>query len=139
MGDIDTQSPQIDQASTTSTTSSLDTSILFQPYKLGLITLSSRIVLAPLARRRSDTKHVPTDLVVEYYAQRASTPGTLLITESTYIASQSVGRFFNPGVWNDEQIEGWKKVRGDSLIIRSLSFGNRSMHPLAFPGSTSSP
>jgi len=87
-----------------------DISTIFQPYKLGHIALSHHVVLAPLARRRADDKHVPTDLAVEYYGQRASTPGTLLITESTYIAQRSVGRFYNPGVWNDEQIAGWAKV-----------------------------
>lgn len=99
MGDIDTETSQAyESQASVATTSSTDTSILFQPYKLGSITLGHRIVLAPLARRRADDKYVHTELAVEYYAQRASTPGTLLITESTYIAQCSVGKFYNPGV-----------------------------------------
>jgi len=53
---------------------------------------------------------VPGPLVAEYYAQRASTPGTLLITEATFIAARAGGYSNVPGIWNEEQITGWKKV-----------------------------
>jgi NADPH2 dehydrogenase len=84
---------------------------LFQPIKVGSLELNHRIVMAPLTRFRADKEHVHGSLAVEYYAQRASTPGTLLITEATYIASQAGGMDNVPGVWSDAQIEAWKKVR----------------------------
>ena len=84
---------------------------LFQPLKVGDITLAHRVVLAPLTRCRANNKHVHTDIAVTYYAQRASTPGTLLITEATYVAPYS-GHFspHAPGVWSTEQVAAWKKV-----------------------------
>ncbi|KAB5592695.1 NADH flavin oxidoreductase/NADH oxidase [Ceratobasidium theobromae] len=83
---------------------------LFSPLQLGEITLGHRVIMAPLTRFRADDNHVHTDLAVEYYAQRASVPGTLLITEATFIAPEAGGFDHVPGIWNDEQIVAWKKV-----------------------------
>ncbi|OSX62236.1 hypothetical protein POSPLADRAFT_1056819 [Postia placenta MAD-698-R-SB12] len=83
---------------------------LFQPTKVGTSILSHRVVLAPLTRFRADKAHVHGDLAVEYYAQRASVPGTLLITEATFIAAKAGGYDNVPGIWNDEQVAGWKRV-----------------------------
>ncbi|VDB93775.1 unnamed protein product [Peniophora sp. CBMAI 1063] len=83
---------------------------LFQPMKVGNTDLKHRIVLAPLTRFRADDNHVHTDLAIEYYAQRASSPGTLLITEATFIAPQAGGYPNAPGIWNDAQIAAWKKI-----------------------------
>ncbi|KAF8868499.1 hypothetical protein BD779DRAFT_1481416 [Infundibulicybe gibba] len=66
---------------------------LFQPIQLGRLALQHRVVLAPLTRFKSGrTDHVPTvSLMKEYYTQRASAPGSLLITEATFIAAQAGG------------------------------------------------
>lgn len=84
---------------------------LFTPIKIGDITLQHRIVMAPLTRSRADKHHVPLPLMAEYYAQRACVPGTLLISEATPIAGQAGGYEHIPGIWNDAQIAGWKRVR----------------------------
>lgn len=83
---------------------------LFEPLKLGSLQLENRIALAPLTRYRADDNHVPLPFVPEYYAQRGSTPGTLLITEATFIAPQASGYSNAPGIWSQEQIASWKKV-----------------------------
>ncbi|CCL99889.1 uncharacterized protein FIBRA_01914 [Fibroporia radiculosa] len=83
---------------------------LFQPLRVGNFTLSHRVVLAPLTRTRANKDHVHGDLAVEYYSQRASVPGTLLITEATFIAAKAGGFPHVPGIWNDEQVIAWKKV-----------------------------
>lgn len=84
---------------------------LFKPLKLGRSELLNRLALAPLTRFRADNAHVPLQpLVADYYAQRASSPGTLLITEATFIHSQAGGYSNAPGIWSDAQIESWKKV-----------------------------
>ncbi|PIL25802.1 hypothetical protein GSI_11552 [Ganoderma sinense ZZ0214-1] len=84
---------------------------LFQPIKVGDVTLAHRVVFAPMTRLRANTRGVHGDLAVEYYAQRASVPGSLLISEATYVSRQAEGRSPNaPGVWNEEQIAGWKRV-----------------------------
>ena len=64
--------------------------------------------MAPLTRQRSPN-HVPTDLVGEYYEQRAS-DGGLLISEGTLI-SPMAGNYPNvPGIWTEEQVTAWKKI-----------------------------
>jgi NADPH2 dehydrogenase len=85
-------------------------SALFAPLKIGTMTLQNRLVMAPLTRFRADDNNVPLPFVAEYYAQRASVPGTLLITEATFIAPQASGYPNVPGIWNADQIKAWKTV-----------------------------
>lgn len=83
---------------------------LFQPLRVGDMELQHRIVMAPLTRFRADDAHVPLPFVPEYYSQRASVPGTLLISEATFIAPEGAGYDSVPGIWSKEQIAAWKKV-----------------------------
>ena len=96
------------------------TPALFSPIQIGEMKLAHRIVLAPLTRFRNDDAHVPTDLGVEYYAQRASVPGTLLISEATYISPEASGQANAPGIWNDAQVAAWKKVRRGVILALIL-------------------
>lgn len=82
----------------------------FDPIKVGRTELSSRLVLAPLTRYRANSSHVHGDLAVEYYTQRASVPGTLLITEATFISPRAGGEDHVPGIYNADQVEAWKRV-----------------------------
>lgn len=88
---------------------------LFEPLQVGDLTLQHRVVMAPLTRYRADDKHVHGDMAVQYYGQRAEVPGTLLITEATFIAGEAGGYNNVPGIWSDEQIAGWKKVSTDGF------------------------
>lgn len=83
---------------------------LFTPIKVGHMNLSHRVVLAPLTRCRNYTNHVPGPKAATYYAQRASIPGTLVITEATIISLEAGGYPFVPGICTQEQIAGWKEV-----------------------------
>ncbi|KAL5612329.1 hypothetical protein BROUX41_000137 [Berkeleyomyces rouxiae] len=83
---------------------------LFQPLRIGNCDLQHRIVMAPMTRLRCDSNWVPTDMVAEYYAQRACVPGTLIMTEGTQVSKRFVGMPHVGGIWSDEQIAGWKKV-----------------------------
>lgn len=98
----------IRRLSTAMTTSS--TPKLFEPIQIGSITLGHRVALAPLTRYRANKAHVHGDLAVEYYSQRATFPGTLLITEATFIAAKAGGYNNIPGIWNQNQIDAWKRV-----------------------------
>ena len=83
---------------------------LFTPLQVGRVTLSHRIVLAPLTRRRATKDHVHTDLGTEYYTQRSSVPGSLLITEATTV-HPAAGAYLNaPYIYTDAQVQAWKKV-----------------------------
>ena len=84
---------------------------LFQPIHVGTANLQHRVVLAPMKRSRADERYVPGALELEYYKQRTSVPGTLAITEGTFISLHTGGYTNIPGIWNDEQIAGWKPVR----------------------------
>lgn len=84
---------------------------LFQPLTVGNAKLQHRIVMAPMTRFRANAQYVPTDLTVQYYDQRASVPGTLIISEAAFIAPQAGGYADVPGIWSDEQVAAWRKVR----------------------------
>ncbi len=81
---------------------------LFDPIRLGLIEARNRILMAPLTRGRGTRTHVPTELMVEYYRQRAG--AGLIITEATGISSEGLGWPYAPGIWSDEQVEAWRPV-----------------------------
>src|SRR6201994_2301790 len=81
---------------------------LFDSYKLGPLTLSNRLVMAPLTRNRAVAGLVPNPLAVEYYGQRAT--AGLLVTEATQVSHQGQGYQDTPGIYSKEQIAGWRKV-----------------------------
>ncbi|WP_020200927.1 alkene reductase [Cupriavidus sp. WS] len=81
---------------------------LFDPYTLGPLTLSNRIVLAPLTRNRAGAGFIPSELAATYYSQRAS--AGLLISEATQISQQGQGYQDTPGIYTQSQIDGWRKV-----------------------------
>jgi N-ethylmaleimide reductase len=80
---------------------------LFDPVQAGDLHLPNRIVMAPLTRNRAPHA-VPTPLMAEYYAQRAS--AGLLITEATAISAQAQGYADVPGLYGTDQLDGWKSV-----------------------------
>ncbi|HEX8605538.1 MAG TPA: alkene reductase [Pseudoduganella sp.] len=82
---------------------------LFDPITIGALTLKNRVVMAPLTRARATNEgRVPNTLMAEYYAQRAS--AGLILSEATSVTPQGVGYEHTPGIWSDEQVEGWKLV-----------------------------
>ncbi|MGC5798964.1 alkene reductase [Sphingomonas sp. NFX23] len=81
---------------------------LFDPITLGAVEAPNRIIMAPLTRGRADRDAVPTDIMVEYYTQRAS--AGLIISEATGISREGLGWPFAPGLWTDAQVAAWKPV-----------------------------
>ena len=81
---------------------------LFDPYTLGSLTLSNRIVMAPLTRNRAGERFVPSEFAATYYSQRASTG--LLISEASQISQQGQGYQDTPGIYTQAQIDGWRQV-----------------------------
>jgi len=76
--------------------------------------VQQRIGMAPLTRLRASDDRIPTPLMKEYYGQRASVPGTLIISEGTFISAASCGGFARaPGIWRDDQIDGWKAITNE--------------------------
>ena len=82
--------------------------LLFEPFTLGSLTLANRIVMAPMTRSRATAQHVPTPIMAEYYAQRASVG--LIITEGVAPAANGAGYSRIPGLYTQEQVEAWKPV-----------------------------
>ncbi|KAF5027070.1 hypothetical protein F66182_839 [Fusarium sp. NRRL 66182] len=84
------------------------------PIQIGRCPLKHRVVMAPMTRLRANDAHVPLDMMIEYYSQRASVPGTLLITEATFISAKSRGRDEHaPGIYTEEQIRGWRRIASE--------------------------
>lgn len=82
-------------------------SILFSPYTLSGLPLKNRVVMAPMTRARA-LNDIPDEFTVLYYRQRAS--AGLIISEGVPVSIQGRGYLFNPGLYNQEQVEGWKEV-----------------------------
>jgi N-ethylmaleimide reductase len=82
---------------------------LFTPAEVGPYRLSHRVVMAPLTRMRSDPGDIPSDLMVEYYTQRAS-DGGLIVSEATPVSTRGNGYAGAPGIYSDNQIAGWQRV-----------------------------
>ncbi len=83
-----------------------DTELLFSHYNLGGLDLPNRIVMAPLTRSRAAEGGVPTPLMAEYYAQRAS--AGLIISEAAQICAEGQGYEGTPGIYTETQIAGWE-------------------------------
>jgi len=111
---------------------------LFDPLKAGALSLPNRIVMAPLTRSRAtpDARN-PTDLQRDYYVQRAS--AGLIISEATSVTPRGVGYAATPGIWSDEQTEGWRKITdavhkaGGRMVLQLWHVG-RVSHPLFLNG-----
>ncbi|KAK7422999.1 hypothetical protein QQX98_001289 [Neonectria punicea] len=83
---------------------------LFKPLKVGNFTVQQRIVFAPLTRYRNDDEHVPLSFMEKYYGDRASAPGTLVISEATGISHPDEGHRNGPGLVTESQVEAWSKI-----------------------------
>lgn len=106
---------------------------LLQPIQLGALKLKNRVIMAPMTRNRADNEeHVPTDLHVEYYRQRAS--AGLIITEGSQVSERAIGYINTPGIHTEKQVKAWKKVtkavheEGGLMFIQLWHVG-RISHP----------
>lgn len=101
--------------------------LLFTPVRLGELELANRVVMAPMTRDRAGPGDVPTDLMVEYYRQRAS--AGLIVTEGAQPSAVGKGYWRTPGIHSPEQVEGWRKVadavhaEGGRIVIQLMHCG----------------
>ncbi|NMK50550.1 alkene reductase [Achromobacter sp. Bel] len=112
-------------------------SSLFEPLRAGDLTLRNRIVMAPLTRQRASEGRVPSDLMVDYYTQRAD--AGMILTEATSVTPQGVGYADTPGLWSTEQVKGWRKVTSavhgkGGLIVAQLWHVGRISDPVFLNG-----
>ena len=100
---------------------------LFEPVHIGALDLDNRILMAPMTRDRAGSSDVPTDLMAEYYRQRAS--AGLIITEGAQPCREGKGYWRTPGIHSPAQIDGWKKVtdavhkEGGKIAIQLMHCG----------------
>lgn len=111
---------------------SLSNTALFTPVKLGTLELPNRVIMAPLTRTRA-INHQPNELMAEYYAQRAS--AGLLISECTMVSEGTSAFGHDPGIYNQDQIDGWKLTtdavhKADGRIFMQIWHAGRAAHPL---------
>ncbi|KAE9392250.1 flavo protein NADH-dependent oxidoreductase [Gymnopus androsaceus JB14] len=106
---------------------------LFVPLQLGPLTLRNRVFMGALTRNRSVPTNIPNDVNVEYYRQRAQSAG-LIVSEAVLVSQQGTEYPHAPGLWNKEQIAGWKKVtdavhKEGGHIFAQLWHTGRVSHP----------
>ena len=104
---------------------------LFSPVDFGSLHLANRLVMAPLTRVRAGEDGVPTDLIVEYYEQRASLG--LIVTEGTFTSQEAKGFTGQPGIVTDAQQAGWARVAeavhaAGGLIAMQVMHAGRVTH-----------
>ena len=103
---------------------------LFEPLQAGDLLLPNRVVMAPLTRCRSSSGRVPNAMMAEYYSQRASFG--LILSEATSVSPMGVGYPNTPGIWSDDQVEGWKLItravhdRGGRILLQLWHVGRVS-------------
>lgn len=115
----------------------MNNALLFTPLTLGPYTLKNRIVLPPLTRQRAGPGDVPTDLMAQYYRQRAG--AGLLISEGAQIEPRGQGYAWTPGIYSPAQIDGWRKVTAavhaeGGVIFAQLWHVGRVSHTALQPG-----
>jgi len=104
---------------------------LFDVVRLGSIELSNRIVMAPMTRDRAGAGDAPTDLMAEYYRQRAT--AGLIITEGTQPSPAGKGYWRTPGIHSSGQIKGWAKVantvhaQGGRIVVQLMHVGRAAV------------
>lgn len=109
---------------------------LFSTYKLGPLTLANRVVMAPMTRARA-INLAPDDKTAIYYRQRAS--AGLIISEGLPISEEGRGQAHTPGIYSEEQIEGWRNVtravhENGGLMFAQLWHVGRASHTSHQPG-----
>lgn len=109
------------------------TDALFQPLKMGKLSLKNRIVMPPMTRSRATQPgNEANDIMAEYYAQRAT--AGLIVAEGTQISPLGQGYAWTPGIYSAAQIAGWKKVtdavhaKGGTIFAQLWHVG-RVTHP----------
>ncbi len=112
---------------------------LSSPVQFGDLKLKNRVIMAPLTRSRATDDRVPTAMMAEYYAQRAS--AGLIISEATVISEEANGYLNTPGLFSDAQVEGWKQVTSavheeGGLIVAQLWHVGRVSDPELLNGET---
>lgn len=106
---------------------------IFDPIHIHSLILKNRIAMAPMTRSRCKPDHTPTDIMAEYYAQRAT--AGLIITEGTSPSADGDGYPRTPGIYNQAQIAAWTKITqavhasGGKIFLQMMHVG-RIAHPL---------
>jgi len=106
--------------------------MLFEPLRVGALTLPNRIIMAPLTRCRASAGRVPNALMRDYYVQRAG--AGLILSEATSVDPMGVGYPDTPGIWSEAQVAGWK---GITTAVRAA--GGRMFLQLWHVGRVSDP
>ncbi len=109
---------------------------LFSTFQMGALTLPNRVVMAPMTRCRATADHVPTPIMADYYAARAS--GGLLITEGVAPDANGAGYARMPGIYSAEQVSAWRDVTdavhaNNGRIAIQLMHSGRVSHPANMP------
>ncbi|MDX1735677.1 MAG: alkene reductase [Halioglobus sp.] len=105
---------------------------LFTPVTLGELELPNRVVMAPMTRSRADKNARPTDVMVDYYRQRAG--AGLIVSEGIAPSAEGLGYCRTPGIYSAEQVAAWRRVttavheQGGRIAAQIMHVGRVSSH-----------
>ncbi|GAA4524747.1 NADH:flavin oxidoreductase/NADH oxidase [Brachybacterium paraconglomeratum] len=86
---------------------------LLAPTRLRSLEIRNRIWLAPMCQYMVEAEDgVPTDWHLVHLGARATGGFGLLITEATAISPDGRISPQDTGLWNDEQVEAWRRITG---------------------------
>ena len=104
------------------------------PIQIGNRICKNRITMAPTVKFTAGEDGIVTDFFVKHYSLRAAHGCGLVCVEATAVSPE--GRLFPSqiGLWNDDQIEGHRKIVEAChpygvLIIPQLHYGGLGTHP----------
>lgn len=110
---------------------------LFTPIDIGPFRLPHRVVMAPMTRCRAGDGDVPTSMTATYYLQRSD--AAIIVTEGSQICPEGKGSPRTPGIYSDDQVDGWREVTdavheaGGQIFLQLWHVG-RISHPDLQPG-----
>jgi N-ethylmaleimide reductase len=113
--------------------------VLFESLELGRLRLRNRVVMAPMTRSRAGVGDMPTQLMEEYYRQRAG--AGLIISEGIAPSADGIGYCRTPGIYNAQQVEAWARIveavhaEGGSMVAQLMHCGRVASHYNKTPGS----
>lgn len=112
---------------------------IFEPFSLKQLNVKNRVVMAPMTRCRASSDHIPTDIMIKYYAQRAN--AGLIISEGVAPSPNGLGYARIPGLYNENHVAAWRKIttavhENKGLIFAQLMHTGRVSHPLNMPENT---
>lgn len=108
------------------------------PIMIGKRKCKNRITMAPTVKFVAGEDGLVTDELVKHYELRAKHGVGLIVVEATCVSPEGRLAPSQIGLWDDNQIEGHRKLteavhKYDCLVLPQIHYGGLGTHPLCGP------